>query len=505
MFTKRAGVGGQPPIRSDIEKGAIAAREFARIRDVPDVLALEDYGADPGITHKLVRARMSDGSLFTDHRLFPLPKKQPGTVRTLTVLNPLDELALRAYVGRCAPAIMSAIDESVVMNGLIKRPGPKWFSADFRELSRRRRDLQRSHYGNDATGAVGFFDVKNFFRSCSHDVLQHLLLEASCPPGATQMLTDMLRALFSSGVGLPIGFEGSGPLSNIILGVTDRALVSEGYQFVRWTDDIDVFMSDVEQWSQLLSLVAQSLESTGLQLNMDKTECLPKGSDAEDRLLDPGRDSVFVDDPVENIVDRLEAYTLFSRFGLDMEPPAAHFRSYLGMLRKEKHPGALSYLQECPEWVDREPRAVGDYLLALTGDSASKKKIDLDWLMALAVERSPDKLTAAGQLHACRVLAGYKVDKQRSSTLIDFAWSRPNLTKYDALGAWATRAWACGRAWRQSDAVDVVRSVQSVAYKRAALSGFGCHGMAAVAAKHEPLGRADPEIRPVLALLAASQ
>jgi len=121
--------------------GVKAAIDLACHRDVPDVLGFEDYAAAPTITYQLVRDRLTRGSLFVDHKLFPLPKQTPGTVRTLTVLNPLDEMALRTYVGRCSAAVASAVHEERVLNGLIRRPGPAWFSADFREQSRKRRQL----------------------------------------------------------------------------------------------------------------------------------------------------------------------------------------------------------------------------------------------------------------------------------------------------------------------------------------------------------------------------
>src|SRR5690606_36839893 len=108
---------------SDITLGVMAAREFASQRDVPDVLGFEDYAGDPVATYDLVRRRLADDALFLDKQVFPLPKPAGGT-RGLTIMNPLDEFALRAYVGRCSSAIVDATYSDRVLNGLIRRPGP---------------------------------------------------------------------------------------------------------------------------------------------------------------------------------------------------------------------------------------------------------------------------------------------------------------------------------------------------------------------------------------------
>ncbi|HEX9683215.1 MAG TPA: hypothetical protein VGA13_09040, partial [Acidimicrobiales bacterium] len=172
--------------------------KFAAMRDVPDVLGFADYAHRPDLTLKRVHDRMVTDTLFVDHRRFPLPKPNGGT-RGLTVMSPVAELALRTYVGRCSAAIRSAVDEDRVLNGLIRNPGPGWFSADFREQHRLRRELQRSNYDAESTQAVGFLDVENFFPSCRHDLLGDQLEERRAPRGAAVVLVEMLSSLFATG------------------------------------------------------------------------------------------------------------------------------------------------------------------------------------------------------------------------------------------------------------------------------------------------------------------
>lgn len=467
------------------------------------MLGFEDYACDPVITYDLVRHRLADDAVFLDKRLFPLPKPAGGT-RGLTVINPVDEFALRAYVGRCSPAIVNATYSDRVLNGLIRRPGPAWFSADFREQSRRRRELQSTLYEDVRTEAVGFFDVKDFFKSCSHGHLVELLQHAGAPKGATDRLAEMLKVLFPSGTGLPIGFEGSGPLANLFLNPTDRALLGLGVEFVRWTDDLDVFLTGLDQWADVHDSILDRLAAVGLEPNTSKVEVLEKGPGAEQRLLDPGRDSIFEGDAVENAVGKLNTELWMRDWGFAEEMPPAHFRSCLGLLRSRTSADAMTYLMETPSWIDREPRSVGDYLTAIASDPSTRGEIDQDWLIECAVGRDPSTLTAAGQLHLCRALTELRIDKVRAKRLLDFAHRDTVLRQFPALGGWAVRAWSASGGWRPGTCMDVVHAVGHLSYGRAAVAGFTGHAPASEGVRLKALARQRPDLAPAVRFALAA-
>lgn len=475
---------------------------FVAMRDVPDVLGFADFAHRPDLTLGLVRERINSDTLFIDQRSFPLPKPD-GSSRGLTVINPIAELALRTYVGRCSGALRNSIDEHRVLNGLIRRPGPGWFSADFKDQHRLRRRLQRRYYHADETQAVGFLDVQKFYPSCRHDWLSDHLEAIGAPLGATHVLVTMLSRLFPSGVGLPIGFEGSGPLANIFLRPLDEALVNEGVEFVRWTDDVDVFLSSAEKGPDLLRLAADTLAAAHLHLNAAKSEVLAKGPDAERRLLDPARDSILAGDAIENIKSRLELEAWMKEWGVTQEMPPAHLRTWLRVLRGQSNPSALEFLSEFPHWIDRESRAVGDYLTELARNPKSRSALDPDWMLDRAIGRTPSTNASAGQLHMCRALAEYRLDRDRAKQLFDFATQSGNLRRHSVVGAWAVRAWSASNAWTKSDAMSLVDTVAVADYRRSALFGFIDRVPANTVALRDR-ARSTPEIGPTIEFVLAA-
>lgn len=481
----------------------VAASKLASRRDVPDILGFQDYAADHDGTASLVAKRIADEAVFLDWKQFPLPKPNGGT-RSLAVINPIDEFTLRTFVGRCSSAISAATYNDRVFNGLIRRPGPSWFSADFREQSRRRRELQRSLYEEDSTVGVGFFDVKDFFKSCRHDHLVDLLLAARAPRGAVHQLAHLLGTLYPSKVGLPVGFEGSGPMANLFLDSVDRGLLEHGIEFVRWTDDLDVFLQDLDQWQEVYELTRSRLEKVGLRLNESKVDVLEKGPAAEHRLLDPGRDSIFEGDALENIATKLDVELWMRQRGSLEEMPPAHLRSCLGLLRSKASSEAVKYLMQTPDWVDREPRSVGDYLAALASNPAVRNNIDPHWLVDLAIGREPTAATVAGQLHMCRVLTEFGPDKDAGNRMLDFAYSPIVLREYPALGGWAVRAWSASRGWKPSASTDLVQSIGHLSYRRAAIAGFAGHSSASDHARLGALARNMPEVGPVVRFALAA-
>lgn len=163
----------------------------------------------------------------------------------------------------------------------------------------------------------------------------------------------------------------------------------------------------------------------------------------------------------------------------------------------------MEYLAAVPSWVDREPRAVGDYLAELSRHPAARPAVDPDWIIERAIGRTPTKDTAAGQLHACRALTEYRLDKPRAARLLDFSMSPEIVLRNPVLGAWALRAWSASQAWNKADAMAVIDAIAHADYRRAAIVGFaGRHP--STPAMLRDRARSAPEIAPVVEFALAT-
>ena len=155
--------------------------------------------------------------------MFPLPKSDGGT-RALTVLNRFDEIRLRAHVGRLEPSREPSMRVTSSM---------AWF-VDPGQAGQLLTSSPNTAFGDncagdaddDRTAGVGFIDVKSFFGECAHETAERLMLGAGAPAGAVAVIVEALRTIFPGGRGLPIGFEGSGPIANLFLARLDEELAA---------------------------------------------------------------------------------------------------------------------------------------------------------------------------------------------------------------------------------------------------------------------------------------
>lgn len=467
-------VGRRAPVMREIAFALGPAATYALSRDIPDVLGLADYVGAVEETLALVQRRVRAGLVGTEMAMFPLVKADPTTTRGLTVLDPLDDLALRVLVGRCSHAIAAVTDEAHVLNGVIRNPGPGWTTASYRAQHRRRRELQHAHVSATSTKAVGFFDIKNFFPSCGQELVCRMLHDAGAPVGAVDVLGETFARMFDgSGQGLPIGFEGSGPIANLMLRPMDAAIGASGRPYIRWTDDVEVFIQNRTEWTMIVEAAQEAVSSVGLSFNLDKTKALPVGGEAEAHLFDPTRDSIFnSDDPVTEIAGEFGWAAMWKTFGSSGDMPPGRFRAFLGKLARVHDPGALEFLAAYPLWINREPRPVADYLIALMRHSPTMSLVDRDWLVELATVDTVRRTTAAGQLHLFRALATVPVGRDHGKKFLDFATDHRRINRYGELAAWAMRAWSQSDHWNPTDALDLVSAYRPASLRRAALAGF---------------------------------
>jgi len=110
-------------------------------------------------------------------------------------------------------------------------------------------------------------DLEKFFDTVNHDVLMSLIGKRVKNKGLLKLLGQFLRAgvvvdgrLQPTRKGVPQGSPVSPILSNILLDVLDKELESRGHKFVRYADDLAVFVKSKRAGERVLASVSRFLE-----------------------------------------------------------------------------------------------------------------------------------------------------------------------------------------------------------------------------------------------------
>src|SRR5258707_2835442 len=99
------------------------------------------------------------------------------------------------------------------------------------------------------------------------------LRDLGCDANTVQILSTCLyRWAVIPGRGIPQGYSASDILAKVYLNPIDRAMGDEGFDYIRYVDDIRVFCKGFVNCKQALLFLTQQLRRRGLNLQTSKTE-----------------------------------------------------------------------------------------------------------------------------------------------------------------------------------------------------------------------------------------
>lgn len=473
----------------------------ARIRDLPDPAGYADFIAYGEQTATRILERHRTGRFPVGVDLFPLPKH--NGLRQMSWLDPYDDLALRVLVGRASAAIAEACASPALFGYRLATTGPGWSTVDHRRAGEARRELGLELLEREDCAALGTLDVANFYPTVDLDVLRLLLIDAGAPPGAVHRLVDSLEGLrlLGGATGLPIGFDGSGPLANLYLRAVDEIAAQVRVGFIRQTDDAWLFLSDESHWPDAVVEWEQELAALHLNSNQAKAHLHPKATaDPRSVVVHGLLDSVThgssrrvpADEALEMLRDDLES----------KDPDDVVQRFCLGALRSHRDVRGFGVLTAHPELVGRHPKAAGDFLVSLARDHLAQAAVDRDWLVEQVV--APGGGAAlAGKLQLCRVAAHLRLSRQAGKAFADIA-SGDGHKGLVPLRTWAAVAWAHSDDWKAGKAADAARYEGSLSVRRGYLLGFHRRsGNRTSDRAFRDLQRIEPDLGPTLAFAAA--
>jgi hypothetical protein len=234
--------------------------------------------------------------------------------------------------------------------------------------------------------------VKSHFTTVAVEHLGAILHTTPATDPAVFTATTAVRDLQSApqtSRGLPVGPDGSAPLGVVALLPVDRALAREGITYIRWMDDIVIFLRDLADAEWVISLVGTQLRAQGQSLNQEKIDLdeigsysFGAGSGAE-----YGSHEDLFDDPA-SVLERLA----------EAENPAG-VTSALGVLRRNSDPSGVPVLKR-HRWVHETfPKQSAAYFRTVIVRPGSE-----DWILDRLLE--PTALpTAASQLHLAALVS----------------------------------------------------------------------------------------------------
>jgi hypothetical protein len=210
-------------------------------------------------------------------RRFIVPKRMLS-FRLATQLDPIDSLILAAIVRKYGPALERnrlPVSEGRVFSyrlapdsrGRLYADSPSWH--DFwRACLEKVRSPQCSH--------VVAVDITDFYNQIYHHTVENQLADAGIPDAIQKVLKRFLQGLTDKvSRGLPVGPHSTHILAESALDATDRSLLSHGYDFCRYVDDIHIFVKDEASAVGAVFDVARILDSQQrLTLQNEKTRIM---------------------------------------------------------------------------------------------------------------------------------------------------------------------------------------------------------------------------------------
>ncbi len=444
--------GGHLPTLKEVSANLRAGAHWVGERDLPDLDSWADFGAAPELVRQRLVSRVANGRCPSVIDTLPLSKPGKPELRKMAWLNPYDELYYRIIVGRVASAVDAALGQDVYSYRL-RETSPGWAVEDVRQAFRRRLERGKQLLSDPRCNAMAVSDIQSYYPSIKPQILETVLGHTGAPHGAVRLINEFLCELPLLGApsGLPVGPEASGILGNIALLGLDDSIADHVLGHVRYMDDSWLYLQSEGEWPEVYDAYAAHVFTLGLEVNRSKVEIHSRVGDDAEQAMQHAHIAYLVSGYSCYRTPQMATREIRSLLAHD-EPDWTLVKFFLGTLRFQQSTNGLDLLYNHPNMLHEIPLSVGKYLLALTANRESRRKIDRDWLVEKATGTcSPRSL--AGQLQVCRVASHIQTGKNHGRLLEELA-TDTRLRPHVPLQAWAARAWGSSKAYKTGRAVE---------------------------------------------------
>jgi hypothetical protein len=208
-------------------------------------------------------------------------------------------------------------------------------------------------------------DVESYYPSVDIERLQPLLQDCGCLVPAAFLILKVLREwqLRDNLRGLPIGPEVSAVIGNFLLHPVDRSFEANGYEYLRWSDDILTFGRTIASCQGSMVVLDEALSNLRLARSVKKTLDFDNVYDARGNLLDYWltslTDLLHLDDYIGTEAVR-SAYD--SQIRGHPEVKQQRFRWVVKTLLNKDDSYACLSLARDPALMNVDPKLSGQYL-----------------------------------------------------------------------------------------------------------------------------------------------
>lgn len=196
-----------------------------------------------------------------------IPKASGGT-RILGIPTALDRLIQQAILQVLQPRFDPTFSE----HSYGFRPG----------RSAQQAILAAQRYVQDGRGVVVDVDLEAFFDRVNHDVLMGRLAKRIEDKRLLKLIRRYLEAgMMADGVatarteGTPQGGPLSPLLANVLLDEVDKELAQRGHAFVRYADDLNVYVRSERAGERVMAFLRERFASLHLRINESKSAVAP--------------------------------------------------------------------------------------------------------------------------------------------------------------------------------------------------------------------------------------
>jgi hypothetical protein len=221
--------------------------------------------------------RIIEGYAPTANLVLNVPKPN-WQVRPGAYLRLDDETVFTALVGSVFADISASLrwsqgDPDIAYQLANQADAVEWLLRNFVVWKQwREKSAERLRGGTEFVLAA---DISAFYENIDLGRLASDLRTIGIPAETEQLLSACLnRWAQPRGKGIPQGYSAGDILAKVYLEPVDRALRNEGYDHLRYVDDIRIFCRDVRQAKKALLRLTELLRNRGLNIQTAKTQIL---------------------------------------------------------------------------------------------------------------------------------------------------------------------------------------------------------------------------------------